>query len=194
MAIPSPVLMAPLVVNGKLWPPPPVAKMTTGAKPPASHLHCDHATALAVLVQQFKGEELVITLDRRELERSLKKRVQDVKAALVRGVPCSLLLHAAEGPYRDRAVILPGPGTAPVFELHQFTGCLADEILHHLLVTQPVAPADGVVEMHFKRIVSALDARCTAFCRTGVAAHRVNLRNQRHFEVRIRLGDFDRSA
>ncbi len=161
-------------------------------EPPAAHFHRHHAAAAAVLVQQFEGEELVESLDRRELHGGLEQRVQDVEAALVGGVPGAFLFHAAERPHGDRAVVLAAPGAAPVLQLHQFERRLLDEVLHHVLVAQPVAAADGVVEVHLQRIVGALDAGRAALGCAGVAAHRVDLGDQRDLQVRVGLGNGDR--
>ena len=119
-------------------------------KPPAAHLHRDHAAADAVAVQQVEREKLVEAPDRRKLQRGLEQRVQDVEATLVGRVPGALFLHAAERPHGHRAVVFAAPGAAPMLQLHQFARRLADEVFDHFLVAQPVATADGVVEMHLE--------------------------------------------
>src|SRR5215475_11712395 len=76
-----------------------------------------------------------------------------MKSALVGREPGTLDLHPAERPHVDMAVRLPAPWTAPMFELHHFFGAVRNEIIHRVLVAQPVSAGDGVVKMIIERIV-----------------------------------------
>jgi hypothetical protein len=73
--------------------------------------------------------------------------VQDVESALVGRKPGALDFHPAERPHVDVAVRLAAPGTAPVLELHHFFGAVRDEIIDDVLVAEPIAARDGIVEM-----------------------------------------------
>src|SRR5713101_458944 len=99
--MPSPVLIAALVVNEKIRPAPPVQRMT----------------AFAVLDQQRGCEPLVVAHDPLVLERSLEERMEHVEAGLVGGVQRPVHGHAAEGADADATVGIPAPRAAPVLQL-----------------------------------------------------------------------------
>ena len=120
--------------------------------------------------------------------------MQDMEAGLVGGEPGAFDLHAAERPHRDAAVGFAAPGTAPVLQLQQFQRRGVDEQLDGILVAEPVAAGDGVVEMVVQAVVVLDDAGRAAFGGHGVAAHRIDLGDQRKREGRIGLGDRDGGA
>ncbi len=76
----------------------------------------------------------------------------------------------------------------------QFLGCFLDEVLDGVLVAQPVAAADRVVEVQIKAVVGLDHAGRPAFGCAGVAAHGVDLRDQRDAQLRVGLGEGDRST
>ena len=148
----------------------------------AAHLDRRETPATAVFDHQVGDVILVKALDRRELQRSLEQRVQDMETGLVGGEPGALLFHAAERPHRHRAVGFAAPRTAPVFELQQLLGCFADEIIHRILIRQPVAATDRIVEVMIQTVIGFDHPRRATLGRAGVAAHRVNLGHQGNFQ------------
>ncbi len=157
----------------------------------AAHVHRDEALAAAGVDQQVEREIFVVALDRVELQGGLEQRVQDVETRLVGGEPGALLLHAAEGPHGDRAVGLAVPRAAPVLELEQFLGCLMHEIFDAILVGEPVAAAHRIVEMRVEAVVRLDHAGRAAFRRAGVAAHGIDLGDQRDAKFRIGFREGD---
>ena len=149
--------MLALVVNGKTLPQPPVAEddRLRGDRPDPSGAQLDrhHAVHPAVVDEQPGHEPLVVALDRAVLQRGLEQRVQHVEAGLVRGEPGAHLLHAAERADRDVPVRLPAPRAAPVLELEQLARSLVDERLDRVLVAEPVAAGDGVVDVLLDGVV-----------------------------------------
>jgi hypothetical protein len=89
--------------------------------------------------------------------------VQHVEAGLVGGEPGALDLHAAEGAHVDVAVVLAAPRTAPVLELDHLRRALRDEEVHDVLLAQPVAAGDRVVEVLLQAVVRLHDAGRPAF-------------------------------
>ena len=75
-----------------------------------------------------------------------------------------------------------------MFELGQFDRCLLDEVLDDILLAQPVAAAHGVVEMIIEAVIRTLDPSRATLRRHGVAAHRIDLRDQRDLQRRIGFG------
>jgi len=147
-----------------------------------SDLDREHALRAPVLDDQVGREVLVEAPDRRILHRRLEQRMQHVEARLVGGEPRALDLHAAERADVDMAVGAAAPGAAPVLHLHQLAMRLADEVVHHVLFAEPVAARDGVVEVGFQAVVGLRHRGRPALGRHGVAAHRVDLRDQRHLQ------------
>ena len=125
-AMPSPVLMLAFVVNGKTFPQPPVASTTALAvmawiRPVVSSIATTPQHP-AVVDQEPGDEPLVVPLHRGILQGRLEQRVQHVEPGLVGGEPGAHLLHPAERPDRDPAVVLPAPRAAPVLELEELPG------------------------------------------------------------------------
>ena len=61
-----------------------------------------------------------------------------------------------------------------------------DEIFDDVLLAQPVAAGDGVVEVVVEAVMVLHHAGRAAFGRDGVAAHRIDLRDQRDGQIRSR--------
>lgn len=62
-----------------------------------------------------------------------------------------------------------------MLQLDHLVGGIVDEVVDHVLLTQPVATGYGVVEVVFEGVIITDDTGGTAFCGHGVAAHRVDL-------------------
>jgi hypothetical protein len=152
----------------------------------------DDALDTTVLDHQIDAEMLVEALDRRILDRRLKERVQHVETGLVGGEPGALDLHAAEGAHIDVPVRGATPGATPVLELGQLFVAVGNEVFDHILLAQPVATTDGVVEMVLEAIGGQFHTCRAAFGGHGMATHRIDLRDQRDLEGRIRLRHSDR--
>jgi hypothetical protein len=107
----------------------------------------------ALVDHQVDAEMLVEAPDRRELDRGLEQRVEHVEAGLVGGEPRALDLHAAEGAHVGAAVGRAAPRAAPMLHLHHLFVRLADEVLDHVLLAQPVAAGHGVMEVRLQAVV-----------------------------------------
>ena len=153
----------------------------------------NHGRALhaALVDEQVDAEIFVEPLDRGIFRRGLEQRVKDMEAAAVGCEPGPLDFHAAEGADIDVAVGLAVPGTAPMLELDHLRRAAADEELDHVLLAQPVAAVNGVVEVVVERVVRPDHARRAALRRNRMAAHRQDFRNERDGEGRVRLGGCD---
>ena len=79
-----------------------------------------------------------------------------------------------------------------MLQLHQLFRDLVDEQLDGILVGQPVAAPDSVVEVIIEAVVLFHHPGRAAFGGAGVAAHRVDLREQRYGKLRVGFGDGDR--
>jgi hypothetical protein len=105
--------------------------------------------------------------------------------------PRALDLHAAEGAHVRMPVGAAAPWAAPVLHLHHFLVGLAHEVLHDVLLAQPVAAGHGVVEVVLQAVVRLGHGGSATLGRHRVAAHRVDLRDQRDAQRRIGLGHRD---
>jgi hypothetical protein len=148
----------------------------------------------AVVDQQPADEPLVVAGDALVLERRLEEGVEHMKASLVRGEPGAELLHAAERPHRDVPVRLAAPRAAPVLEPDQLPRGFGDEGLDGRLIAQPVPAGDGVVGVLLQAVARPDDPGRPALGRDGVAAHRVDLGDDRHAQPRVGLRDGDGGA
>ena len=79
-----------------------------------------------------------------------------------------------------------------MLKLEELARSLLHKRLDRVLVTEPVAAGDGVVGVLFERVVCSDRAGCAALGRDCVAPHGVDLRNHRHAEMGIGLGNSDR--
>ena len=157
-----------------------------------THLDGHHALGAAVFFEDVDAEVLVETLDRRVLDRGLEEGVENVEAGLVGREPGSLDLHAAEGAHVDVSVRRTAPRTTPVLELGQLFRGLLDEVFDDVLLAEPVSAANRVMKVVLQAVRRLLDAGGAAFGSHGVAAHRINLRDQCDLQRRISLGHGDR--
>ena len=71
---------------------------------------------------------------------------------------------------------------------------MGDEVLDHILLAEPVAAGHGVVEMVVQAVLGQRHRGRAALRRHRMAAHRIDLRDQRNRERGIRLGGGDRRA
>ena len=115
-----------------------------------------------------------------------------MEAGLVCGEPGAHVLHAAESAYGNPPVVFTAPRAAPVLKLEELARSLLHKRLDRVLVTEPVAARDGVVGVLVERVVCSDRAGCAALGRDCVAPHGVDLRNHRHAEMGIGLGNSDR--
>ncbi len=182
--MPSPVTMPPLVFWRKTLPAPPVAMIDRlrldQPESAGSNLDGQHALATTVLDDQLAAKVFVETLDRWILDRRLKQGMQHVKTGLVGREPGPLDLHTAERAYVHMAVVLAAPWASPMLELHHLLGAMGDKIVDGVLLAKPIAAANRVVEMVLQAVVRLHHAGGSAFGGNGVAAHRIDLRDQRH--------------
>jgi hypothetical protein len=79
-----------------------------------------------------------------------------------------------------------------VLQLDEFFGDLVDEQLDRVLIGQPVAAADRIVEVIVEAVILFHHAGRSSFRGAGVATHRIDLRQQRDLEVGVGFGDGDR--
>jgi hypothetical protein len=194
--MPSPVTTPPLVFSRNTRPAPPVAMITELAStsvnsPLRSRWRRRPGTrpsSTTRSTQKCSSKRLIDGI----LDRGLEQRVQHVEAGLVGREPGALDLHAAEGAHVDVAIRRAAPWAAPVLELGQLLGAVGDEVLDHVLLAQPVAATHRVVEVVLEAVGRELDPRRAAFGRDRMAAHRVDLRDQRDLQRRIGLCNGDR--
>ena len=133
-----------------------------------------HAVQFAVGLNQVEGKMLVEAVNVGELQRGLEQRVQHVEAALVGREPRARDFHPAETAHVGATIWQTRPRTAPVLHLNHFFRGVFDEILHHVLLAQPVAAGDGVVKVVFQRVIFAHHPGRAAFRRDGMTTHRID--------------------
>ncbi|TLD44166.1 MAG: hypothetical protein FAZ92_03574 [Accumulibacter sp.] len=157
-----------------------------------SDLDRDDPLDTPVLNDQVNAEMFVQTLDRGILDRGLEQRMQHVKPGLVGREPRPLDLHAAERTHVHVPVRRPAPRATPVLELRQLLGAMGNEVLHHILLAEPVTAMHGIVEVVLEAVARLLHPRRTSFGSDGVTAHRIDLRHQRNPQRGVCLGNGDR--
>jgi hypothetical protein len=81
-----------------------------------------------------------------------------------------------------------------MLELHHLLGAMGDKIIDRILLAKPIAAGNRVVEMMLKTVVRLYHAGGPAFGSDRVAAHRIDLRDQRDSQRWIRLGHGDGCA
>jgi hypothetical protein len=154
----------------------------------------------AVLHDQVEGEVLDEELDL-ATDRLAVEGVQDGVAGAVGGGAGALhrafavvLRHAAEGALIDLAVLGAREGHAPVFQLIDGLGGLADQVFDGVLVAQPVRPLDGVVHVPFPGILAHVAERGgdAALGRHGVGPGREDLGDAG--DLQALLGGAERGA
>lgn len=128
---------------------------------------------MTIINQNIQYEVLVKTLDLRELQRGLEQRVQHMEAGLIGGEPGTLDFHAAEATYVDATIRATAPWASPQFQLGHFGWAVVDEIIHDILLTQPVATRYCIVKVIFEAVMILRDSGGAPFCSNGMATHRV---------------------
>ena len=122
---------------------------------PAAQVHGDDAGARTTVDDEARDEVLVEPMDAVVLHRRLEERVKDVEADLVRGVHGPFDGHAAERALAHAAVLVAGPGAAPMLEADDFLRAPGDEELDRVLVGEEVGPLDRVEGVEFEGVVIA---------------------------------------
>ena len=196
--MPSPVLMLALVVNGKTLPHPPVASTTARA-------------VIALIRPEFSSTATTPCTRPSSTSRRVTNH-SSYRASLeyfseVWNSACSMwkpVLSAANQvrmffmPPNARTATrpfgLPAPGAAPVLELEELARCLVDERLDRVLVAEPVAPGDRVVDVLLDGVVVRDHASGAALGGHRVAAHGIDLRHHGDVESGLGLGDRDGRA
>ena len=117
---------------------------------------------------------LIEALDLRELQGGLEQGVEHMEAGFVSGKPGTLDFHAAKASDVDRPVRATAPRAAPLLKLSHFARTMFNEIVHHILLAQPVAACDRVVEMILKTVMILCNGRRTAFGGDGMTTHRID--------------------
>ena len=139
----------------------------------------------AIFHDQVHAEVLIEALDGRILDGGLEQGVQNVETGFVSREPGAGDLHPAEATYVGFAVRLAAPGATPVLKLNHLFGGIVDEVVDHVLLTQPVATGYGVVEVVFEGVIITDNTGGTALCGHCVAAHRVDLGDQGDLQLRV---------
>ena len=134
----------------------------------------EDAVQLAFGFNQIQREMFIQAGNVGELQRGLEQRMQHVEAALVGGEPGARNFHPAETAHVGATIGQARPRAAPVLHLDHFFRGVFDEILHHVLLAQPVAAGDGVVKVIFQRVIFAHHPGRAAFRRNRMATHRIN--------------------
>src|SRR5262249_27040988 len=80
---------------------------------------------------------------------------------------------------------------APMLQPQQLARCFLDEGLDGILVAEPIAAGDRVVCMLFETVAGTGDSGGATLGGDGVAAHRIDLGNDRDTQPRIVFGDGD---
>lgn len=113
---------------------------------------------MTIINQNIQYEMFVKTLDLRELQRGLEQRVQHMEAGLIGGEPGTLDFHAAEATYVDATIRATAPWASPQFQLGHFGWAVVDEIIHDILLTQPVATRYCIVKVIFEAVMILRDS------------------------------------
>ena len=107
--------------------------------------------------------------------------MEHVESGLVCSIPGPLFLHPPEWSHGNLSVGLATPRTTPVLQLHQFVGGLIDKQLNGVLIDKPVPAGDRVEDVIFETVMVLDDCRRTTLSGHRVAAHRIDLADQRDF-------------
>ncbi len=133
---------------------------------------------MTIINQNIQHEMFVKTLDLRELQRGLEQRVQHMEAGLIGGERGTLDFHAAEATYVDATIRATAPWAPPQFQLGHFGWAVVDEIIHDILLTQPVATRYCIVKVIFEAVMILRDSG-------GAPAATVWLRIGYTFEISV---------
>ena len=138
------------------------------------HVVAEYAVQLAFGFNQIQREMFIQAGNVGELQRGLEQRVQHVEAAFVGREPRARDFHPAETAHVGATIRQTRPRAAPVLHLNHFFRGVFDEILHHVLLAQPVAAGNGVVKVIFQRVIFAHYPGRAAFRRDGMTTHRID--------------------
>src|SRR3989441_9922670 len=153
----------------------------------AAEVEGDDALTRPAIDDEARDEVLVEAMDVLELHRGLEERVEDVEPDFVRGEARPLDGHPAKRALTDAAVIIAGPRASPVLELDDLPRTPRDEEFDRVLVGEEIGALDRVTRVQLDGIVISKDGRGAAFRGNRVAPHRVDLRDDRDGQVRVRL-------
>ncbi|AFH15301.1 hypothetical protein KO11_01550 [Escherichia coli KO11FL] len=90
-----------------------------------------------------------------------------MEAGLIGGEPGALDFHAAEATYVDATIRATAPWASPQFQLGHFGWAVVDEIIHDILLTQPVATRYCIVKVIFEAVMILRDSGGAPFCSNG---------------------------
>ena len=156
--MPSPVQISALVVGLKIWPLPPVARITdlavNSSSEPSRMLRVTRAGDAAVVVAHERGgEPLLEALHLVVLHQLLVEHVQQRLAGDVGHVVGAGGRGAAEGAGAELALLVAVEGHAQVLEVEHLVGRLAAHDLDGVLVAQVVRALDGVERVRLPRVL-----------------------------------------
>ncbi len=113
---------------------------------------------MTIINQNIQHEMFVKTLDLRDC-RGLEQRVQHMEAGLIGGRNRGALdFHAAEATYVDALPSGRRLHGHPRFQLGHFGWAVVDEIIHDILLTQPVATRYCIVKVIFEAVAILRDS------------------------------------
>ena len=153
----------------------------------------DHALAAILVDDELPGEELLVDRDVALDELLVEDLDQDVARDVGR-IDRARRAGGAERALRELAVVAAREDRAPLLELVDVERRLAREDLDRVLVAEVVRALDGVERVTLGAVVAGVpEGRVDpALGRAGVAAGRVELRDDR--DVRARIVGLDRGA
>ncbi|MNJ68295.1 hypothetical protein D3C77_645320 [compost metagenome] len=111
--------------------------------------------------------------------------MQHVEAGFIGGKPGTFNLHATKAAHVDRTVWLTAPRATPLLQLGHFTWAAVNKVVDHVLLTQPVATGNGVLEVIVVAVVILSDCGGAPFGGYRVATHWIYFRYQRDFQLGI---------
>src|SRR4051812_11247947 len=124
----------------------------------------------------------------------MEHRENWMEAGLIVNELGALDFHCAEWKDRHLHVEVTTERKTPMLHLRELERSRVDEQLDRVLVTQPVAAGDRVVEVKIHAVVVLDHPGGAAFGGNRMAAHGIDLGKQRHLERRIGLGGRNGSA
>ncbi len=140
-----------------------------------TQLHRQNTSHLLLSHQQIQYKKLIKALDIRIFQRGLKQGMQNMKTGFIGGKPGTFGFHATKTPHLHSAIRFAAPGATPTFQLHQLLIGMADKIIHHILIGQPVAARDCILKMLIQTIFRQGDRCGAAFCGHRMRSHRIHL-------------------
>ena len=146
----------------------------------------NHALAAVVVHDELPGEELLVRRDL-ALHHLLVEDVHEDVPGDVGRIGRAGRPGGAERPLRDAPVVGAREHGAPVLELVDVAGRLVAQDLDRILVAEIVGALHRVVGVFLGTVLRGVaEGRIdAALCRAGVAADRMDLREQRYVGARI---------